>query len=64
MSQPRREEDWEPLYKSLHFREENWRRGVSQGVRFLQGHTGFVTAMMLRGVLPSFVHQSLLPCLK
>ncbi|KZV83567.1 hypothetical protein EXIGLDRAFT_777445 [Exidia glandulosa HHB12029] len=46
---PPREEDWEPLYKSLHFREENWRRGVSQGVRFLQGHTGFVTAMMLRG---------------
>ncbi|EJD41852.1 hypothetical protein AURDEDRAFT_115296 [Auricularia subglabra TFB-10046 SS5] len=46
---PKTEEGWEPLYKSLHFREENFRRGVSQGIRFLQGHTGFVTAMMLRG---------------
>ena len=46
---PKNEEDWEPLYKSLHFREENWRRGAVQGVRFLSGHTGFVTSMMLRG---------------
>ncbi|KAH7100036.1 hypothetical protein BKA62DRAFT_673090 [Auriculariales sp. MPI-PUGE-AT-0066] len=46
---PKTEEGWEPLYRSLYYREENWRRGVVQGVRFLQGHTGFVTSLILRG---------------
>lgn len=46
---PADEDGWEPLYRSLHFREANFKHGVPQVVRFLHGHTGFVTSLILRG---------------
>jgi pyrimidine and pyridine-specific 5'-nucleotidase len=33
-------EGWFELYKGLHYREENWRKGLAQRVVVLQGHTG------------------------
>lgn len=40
---------WEPLVRSLYLRERNWSKGISQDLTFMQGHTGFVTAMKLKG---------------
>lgn len=45
----------EGLYRSLHHREANFRHGVPQSIRFLQGHTGFCTTLLLRGGLPYFL---------
>ena len=39
----------EPLYRSLHHRERNWATGQVQSVRFLKGHTGFCTTLLLKG---------------
>ncbi|TIA88557.1 hypothetical protein E3P81_03437 [Wallemia ichthyophaga] len=52
LSPPDREDDWQPLYRALHFREQNWRRGAAQSIKLLRGHTGYVTSMQLKqGVL-------------
>ncbi|KII85487.1 hypothetical protein PLICRDRAFT_116210 [Plicaturopsis crispa FD-325 SS-3] len=40
---------WYPLYRSLHHRESNFRNGIPQSVRFLNGHTNFCTTLLLRG---------------
>ncbi|GAC93780.1 hypothetical protein PHSY_001345 [Pseudozyma hubeiensis SY62] len=40
---------WEPLVKGLFFRERNWAKGLAQTIQKLEGHTGFVTAMKLKG---------------
>ncbi|PLW52530.1 hypothetical protein PCANC_07714 [Puccinia coronata f. sp. avenae] len=42
-------EGWFELYKGLHYREENWRKGLAQRVVVLQGHTGSIGAIKLRG---------------
>ncbi|CAE6530164.1 unnamed protein product [Rhizoctonia solani] len=39
----------EPLYRSLHHRERNWATGQVQSIRFLKGHTGFCTTLLLKG---------------
>ncbi|OSX61992.1 hypothetical protein POSPLADRAFT_1143435 [Postia placenta MAD-698-R-SB12] len=41
--------EWEPLYKSLHHRESNFRNALPQSVRFLNGHTNYCTTLLLRG---------------
>ncbi|KAI0273050.1 hypothetical protein BGY98DRAFT_999687 [Russula aff. rugulosa BPL654] len=41
--------EWEPLYRSLHHRESNFRDGLPQSIRFLNGHTNFCTTLLLRG---------------
>lgn len=41
--------DWEELFKSLWCRERNWLEGRPQSVRFLNGHTGFCTTLLLKG---------------
>ncbi|KAG8725115.1 hypothetical protein FRC09_008458 [Ceratobasidium sp. 395] len=46
---PPNPEDWEPLYRSLHHRERNWETGQVQSIRFLKGHTGFCTTLLLKG---------------
>lgn len=40
---------WEPLYRSLYHRESNFRDGLPQSIRFLNGHTNFCTTLLLRG---------------
>jgi pyrimidine and pyridine-specific 5'-nucleotidase len=40
---------WEPLYRRLHHREANFRRGLPQSIRFLPGHSNYVTTLLLRG---------------
>ncbi|THH17932.1 hypothetical protein EW146_g2977 [Bondarzewia mesenterica] len=40
---------WEPLYRSLHHRESNFRHALPQSIRFLNGHTNFCTTLLLRG---------------
>lgn len=40
---------WESLVRGLYFRERNWSKGISQDLTLMQGHTGFVTAMKLKG---------------
>lgn len=40
---------WEPLVKGLFFRERNWAKGLAQSIQKLEGHSGFVTAMKLKG---------------
>jgi pyrimidine and pyridine-specific 5'-nucleotidase len=40
----------ETLYRSLHHRESNFRDGIPQSIRFLNGHTNFCTTLLLRGV--------------
>ncbi|KAH9006452.1 hypothetical protein EDB86DRAFT_2874152 [Lactarius hatsudake] len=40
---------WEPLYRSLHHRESNFRDAIPQSIRFLNGHTNFCTTLLLRG---------------
>ncbi|KAH9465483.1 hypothetical protein Pst134EA_013364 [Puccinia striiformis f. sp. tritici] len=42
-------EGWFELYKGLHYREENWRKGLAQKVVVLKGHTGSIGAIKLRG---------------
>lgn len=42
-------EGWEPLVKGLFFRERNWAKGLAQSIQRLEGHSGFVTAMKLKG---------------
>lgn len=39
----------EPLYRSLHHREANFKNGVPQSIRFLNGHTNYCTTLLLRG---------------
>ncbi|MCO5590167.1 hypothetical protein L7F22_044136 [Adiantum nelumboides] len=40
---------WEPMVKGLYFRERNWAKGICQSITLMPGHTGFVTAMKLKG---------------
>ncbi|KAG8777505.1 hypothetical protein FRC15_011287 [Serendipita sp. 397] len=42
-------EEWEPLYRSLHHRESNWKNAIPQRIRFLNGHTKFCTTLLLKG---------------
>ncbi|KAI0826683.1 hypothetical protein BC628DRAFT_1410262 [Trametes gibbosa] len=46
---PAKPQGWEPLYRSLHHREANFRNGLSQSIRFLNGHTNYCTTLLLRG---------------
>ncbi|EPQ30133.1 uncharacterized protein PFL1_02250 [Pseudozyma flocculosa PF-1] len=46
---PAEPEGWEPLVKGLFFRERNWAKGIAQRIDLFEGHTGFVTAMKLKG---------------
>ncbi|PCH38898.1 hypothetical protein WOLCODRAFT_140990 [Wolfiporia cocos MD-104 SS10] len=46
---PAKPEGWEPLYRSLHHRETNFRNALPQSVRFLNGHTNYCTTLLLRG---------------
>ncbi|TIB81204.1 hypothetical protein E3Q22_01307 [Wallemia mellicola] len=46
---PENEENWESLYRALHFRERNWSKGIAQSIKFLPGHTNYVTSMQLKG---------------
>ncbi|KAI0777628.1 hypothetical protein BD413DRAFT_184487 [Trametes elegans] len=46
---PAKPEGWEPLYRSLHHRESNFRHALPQSVRFLNGHTNYCTTLLLRG---------------
>ena len=39
----------EPLYRSLHHRESNFKNALPQSVRFLNGHTNYCTTLLLRG---------------
>jgi pyrimidine and pyridine-specific 5'-nucleotidase len=39
----------ELLYRSLHHREANFKDGVPQSIRFLNGHTNYCTTLLLRG---------------
>lgn len=41
----------EPLYRSLHHREANFRHALPQSIRFLNGHTNYCTTLLLRGML-------------
>ena len=49
VSPPSEPQGWEPLVKNLFFRERNWAKGLAQSIQTLEGHTGFVTAMKLKG---------------
>ena len=42
---PARPEGWFQLYKALHHRESNWRRGLAQSIDVMEGHKGFVTSL-------------------
>ncbi|KAI0635102.1 hypothetical protein C8Q77DRAFT_1217037 [Trametes polyzona] len=46
---PAKPEGWEPLYRSLHHRESNFRNALPQTIRFLNGHTNYCTTLLLRG---------------
>ncbi|KAJ1579478.1 hypothetical protein NDA11_007610 [Ustilago hordei] len=46
---PTEPQGWEPLVKGLFFRERNWAKGLAQSIQTFEGHTGFVTAMKLKG---------------
>ncbi|KAI0683273.1 hypothetical protein BC835DRAFT_1396028 [Cytidiella melzeri] len=46
---PAKPEGWEPLYRSLHHREANFKNGLPQSIRFLNGHTNYCTTLLLRG---------------
>lgn len=39
----------EPLYRSLHHRESNFKNALPQSIRFLNGHTNYCTTLLLRG---------------
>lgn len=49
LTPPSDPQGWEPLVKGLFFRERNWAKGLAQSIQTLEGHTGFVTAMKLKG---------------
>ena len=40
----------EPLYRSLHHRESNFKNALPQSIRFLNGHTNYCTTLLLRGM--------------
>ena len=40
----------EPLYRSLHHREANFKNALPQSIRFLNGHTNYCTTLLLRGM--------------
>lgn len=46
---PEQDEGWFPLYKSLHHLHSNLANALPQSLLFLNGHTNFVTVLMLRG---------------
>ncbi|KZV64245.1 hypothetical protein PENSPDRAFT_588714 [Peniophora sp. CONT] len=46
---PKNPDGWYPLYRSLHHREANFLHALPQNIRFLPGHTNFVTTLLLRG---------------
>ncbi|KZT55534.1 hypothetical protein CALCODRAFT_518713 [Calocera cornea HHB12733] len=46
---PANPDGWEPLYRGLHYREQNWALGLAQTLRFLPGHAGYVTTLHLKG---------------
>ena len=46
---PSDDNDWENLYRALHFRERNWTHGLAQSIKFLNGHSNYVTSMQLKG---------------
>ncbi|OJT07766.1 F-box/WD repeat-containing protein 7 [Trametes pubescens] len=46
---PAKPQGWEPLYRSLHHREANFRHALPQSIRFLNGHTNYCTTLLLRG---------------
>lgn len=46
---PTKSEEWEPMYRSLHHRESNFKNGLPQSIRFLNGHTNYCTTLLLRG---------------
>ncbi|TCD63314.1 hypothetical protein EIP91_005695 [Steccherinum ochraceum] len=46
---PKTPEGWEPLYRSLHHREANFKNALPQRIRFLNGHTNYCTTLLLRG---------------
>ncbi|KAI0339279.1 hypothetical protein BDW22DRAFT_1336629 [Trametopsis cervina] len=46
---PATPEGWYPLYRSLHHREANFKNGLPQNIRFLNGHTNYCTTLLLRG---------------
>lgn len=48
LSPPANLDDWEPLYRSLHHREANWKNALPQHIRFLNGHTKFCTTLLLK----------------
>lgn len=41
--------EWEGTYRKLHHRESNWKNGLAQELKFLKGHTGYCTTLLLRG---------------
>ncbi len=46
---PTEDEGWFPLYKSLHHLHSNLANALPQSILFLNGHSNFVTVLMLRG---------------
>jgi len=52
---PSKPEGWEPLYRSLHHRESNFKNALPQSVRFLNGHTNYCTTLLLRGMVYGFL---------
>ncbi|KAF9012264.1 WD40 repeat-like protein [Hymenopellis radicata] len=46
---PEQDEGWFPLYKSLHHLHSNLANALPQSILFLNGHSNFVTVLMLRG---------------
>ncbi|KIY61431.1 hypothetical protein CYLTODRAFT_427543 [Cylindrobasidium torrendii FP15055 ss-10] len=46
---PERDDGWFPLYKSLHHLHSNLANALPQSILFLNGHSNFVTVLMLRG---------------
>lgn len=42
-------EQWQDVAKRLFIRERNWQHGLAQSVQLCPGHSGYVTAMKLRG---------------
>ncbi|KAH8103344.1 hypothetical protein BXZ70DRAFT_1054992 [Cristinia sonorae] len=49
LRRPKNPEGWEPLYRSLHYREANFKNALPQRIRFLCGHTNYCTTLLLRG---------------
>ncbi|THG96759.1 hypothetical protein EW026_g5133 [Hermanssonia centrifuga] len=46
---PSTPQGWEPLYRSLHHRESNFKNALPQSIRLLSGHTNYCTTLLLRG---------------